>query len=65
MLVKTRNRLSTYLRPEYPQELLQRRYAVTRAEMLWRDYVSSKARGDPEAVRYALSVLRVIRESPD
>jgi hypothetical protein len=65
MVVKTGVRPPIYLNPEYPQELLQRKYAVTRDEMLWRQYNSSKTLDDPEAVRYALSILRVIREAPD
>jgi hypothetical protein len=65
MVVRTRRRPSVYLGPDYPQELLQRRYAVTRDEMLWRRYDSSKTLDDPEAVRYALNTLRLIREAPE
>lgn len=65
MVFKAGHRSLVYLRTEYPQELLQRRYAVTRDEMLWRRYDSSKGVGDPEAMRYALNVLRLIREAPD
>jgi hypothetical protein len=65
MGVKTGYRPPIYLKPDYPQELLQRRYAVTRDEMLWRQYDTSKTLSDPNALRYALNILRVIREAPD
>jgi len=52
-------------RLEFPQELLEQRYAVIRDEMLWREYASLMTRGDPEGVRRALSVLRVLRETSE
>jgi hypothetical protein len=64
-MAKTVGKLPLYLNPEFPQELLQRRYSVTRDEMMWRQYDSSKRLDGPEATRNALRILRVIRESPD
>ena len=58
-------RLQVYPKPEYPPELLERRYAVTRDEMLWRQYDSSRMISDPEAARCALNILRLIREAPE
>jgi hypothetical protein len=53
--------------PKYPKlgELLQQKYAVTRDEMLWREYASNKTLGDPESLKHALSVLQVLRETPE
>ena len=49
----------------YPLEFLQGRYSVARDEMLWREYNTNRARGDPDAIRHALKVLQVIRQAPD
>jgi hypothetical protein len=65
MVVKSGYRYPNYLKPEYPQELQQHKYAVTRDEMLWRRYNSSRAFNDPAEVRNALNILRVIREAPE
>jgi hypothetical protein len=65
MVVKLGHRPPKYQKLELPQELLQQKYAVTRDEMLWREYTSSKTRGDSEGLRQALSVLRVLREAPE
>ncbi len=58
---KTRSRRRT----TYPLEFLQGRSSVARDEMLWREYNTSRACGDPDAIRYALKVLQVIRQAPD
>ncbi len=65
MVVKFGHEPSPYLNIGYPQELLQHKYAVTRDEMLWREYDSRRKRGDPVEIRRAMGVLRLIRETPE
>ena len=65
LVAKVRGSPPVFLKPEYPHELLEHRYAIARDEMLWRQYDSSMALDDPEAVRHSLNILRVIREAPD
>ena len=49
----------------YPEELLERKYMVSRDEMLWREYSRWLSRGDRDGMNKALRILRVIREAPD
>jgi hypothetical protein len=65
MVAKIGRRPLIDLNPGYTQELYQRKYADARDEMVWREYDANMARGDPDALRHALNVLRVIREAPD
>ena len=65
MVAKIGGSSSVFLKPEYPTELLEHKYAITRDEMLWRQYDSIKTLDNPEAVRRSLNILRAIREAPE
>jgi hypothetical protein len=49
----------------YSEELLEKKYVVTRDEMLWRAFSRCLTHGGRNGVNSANKILRVIREAPD